>query len=90
MHGATASSACMQDAEPPSPTEAVSWATSVRGVRELLPLSDHELEWCPTPRKLSAQGPSAEESGTDDDVSSGPPSWASSLVGAGSPSPCKV
>ena len=62
------SSGYVQEAEPPSPTEATGWASSYSslGLRELQSLSElePEPEWCPTPRKPSAQGPSAEDSGT--------------------------
>ena len=57
----------VQEGKPPSPAEAAGWASSYRslGPRELQPLSElgPQPDWCPTPRKLSAQGPPAEESG---------------------------
>jgi serine/threonine protein kinase len=62
------SSGYVQEAKPPSPTEANDWASgySSLGLHELQPLSElePEPEWCPTPRKPSAQGPSAEDSGS--------------------------
>ena len=58
----------VQEARPPSPTEATGWASSYGslGLHELQSLSElePEPEWCPTPRKPSAQGPSAEDSGS--------------------------